>query len=131
MEKEEAIHITIAILQRHLDLWVKKEHEYYYKEAEKRINEKAADFAKKWNFTDQQDLLSKLLLDLTVNYIAKEEKLNGYEENLIPRLEKLTLLADQMGDALDALESEVSMTNPATATNKTTEKCSVATQNVD
>lgn len=131
MEKEEPIHITIAILQRQLDLWVKKEYEYYYREAEKRINEKAADFAKKWNFTDQQDLLSKLLLDLTVNYIAKEEKLNGYEQNLIPRLEKLTLLADQMSDALDALESDESGPTHAAATNETTDTSAATTQNVD
>lgn len=131
MEKEEAIHISIAILQRRLDLWVRKEHEKYYREAEKRINEKAADFAKKWNFSDQQDLLSKILLDLTVNYIAKEEKLNGYEEKLIPKLEKLTLLADQMSDALDALESEASEPSHATAHNNTNETGAETRQNVD
>ena len=100
----EPTHIQIAVLQRSIDLWIKKEHEVYYREAEKRINEKAADFAKKWNFTDQQDLLSKLLIEVTVNYIAKEEKLNGFEEDLLPRLEKLNTLADMMSEALDALQ---------------------------
>ena len=100
----EPTHIQIAVLQRCIDLWIKKEHEVYYREAEKRINEKAADFAKKWNFTDQQDLLSKLLIEVTVNYIAKEEKLNGFEEDLLPRLEKLNTLADMMSEALDALQ---------------------------
>ena len=102
----EPTHIQIAVLQRCIDLWIKKEHEVYYREAEKRINEKAADFAKKWNFTDQQDLLSKLLIEVTVNYIAKEEKLNGYEDDLLPRLEKLNTLADMMSEALDALQEE-------------------------
>ena len=102
--ENEPTHIQIAVLQRCIDLWIKKEHEVYYREAEKRINEKAADFAKKWNFTDQQDLLSKLLIEVTVNYIAKEEKLNGYEDDLLPRLEKLNTLADMMSEALDALQ---------------------------
>ena len=104
--ENEPTHIQIAVLQRCIDLWIKKEHEVYYREAEKRINEKAADFAKKWNFTDQQDLLSKLLIEVTVNYIAKEEKLNGYEGDLLPRLEKLNTLADMMSEALDALQEE-------------------------
>lgn len=123
MEKEEPIHIRLAILQRQIDLWVKKEHEVYYREAEKRINEKATEFAKKWNYIDHQDLLSKLLIELTVNYIAKEEKLNGYEENLIPRIEKLVRLADQMNEALDCLcqEPDTSETTPAEG-KATTEK---------
>ena len=104
--ENEPCHIQISVLQRHIDLWIKKEHEVYYREAEKRINEKAADFAKKWNFTDQQDLLSKLLIEVTVNYIAKEEKLNGYEGDLLPRLEKLNTLADMMSEALDALQED-------------------------
>ncbi|MBR3578749.1 MAG: cell division protein ZapA [Bacteroidales bacterium] len=104
--ENEPTHIQIAVLQRCIDLWIKKEHEVYYREAEKRINEKAADFAKKWNFTDQQDLLSKLLIEVTVNYIAKEEKLNGYEDDLLPRLEKLNTLADMMSEALDALQED-------------------------
>lgn len=103
MENEGLVHISIAVLQRHIDLWIRQEHEVYYREAEKRINEKAKDFARKWNFSDQQDLLSKLLLDQTVNHIAKEEKLNTYEETLIPRMEKLIHLADQMNEALEAL----------------------------
>lgn len=104
--ENEPTHIQIAVLQRCIDLWIKKEHEVYYREAEKRINEKAADFAKKWNFTDQQDLLSKLLIEVTVNYIAKEEKINGYEDDLLPRLEKLNALADMMSEALDALQEQ-------------------------
>ena len=100
----EPIHIQITVLQRHIDLWIKKEHEIYYKKAEQRINEKAADFATKWNITDQQDLLSKLLIEVTVNYIAKEEKLDGYEDDLLPRLEKLNALADMMSEALDAIQ---------------------------
>ena len=105
MENEGLIHIKIAVLQHPIDLWIRQEHEIYYLEAEKRINERARQFAQKWNFSDQQDLLSKLLLEQTVNNIVKEEKLNTYEETLIPRMEKLTRLADQMNEALDALET--------------------------
>lgn len=116
--EEEKIHIKIEVLQRHIDLWIKKEFESYYREAEKRINEKATDFAKRWNYTDHQDLLSKLLLDQTVNYIAKEEKLNSYEENLLPRMERLSRLAELMEQALDALEQEEKeMMEPTSAQN--------------
>ncbi len=113
----EPTHIQIAVLQRCIDLWIKKEHEVYYREAEKRINEKAADFAKKWNFTDQQDLLSKLLIEVTVNYIAKEEKLNGFEEDLLPRLEKLNTLADMMSEALDAIQQAPEKPTPHPSNN--------------
>ena len=113
MKQDEMIHIRMSILQRNIDLWIKKEYEIYYREAEKRINEKAADFAKKWNFTDHQDLLSKLLIEQTVNYIAKEEKLNAYDENLIPRMDRLSTLADEMGQILDQLD-EGSTSQPQT-----------------
>ncbi|MBO4646115.1 MAG: cell division protein ZapA [Bacteroidales bacterium] len=106
METSDIIHINLEILQRNIDLWIKREYESYYREAEKRINEKATAFAQKWNVTDQQDLLSKLLIEITVNYIAKEERLNNYEANLIPQMEKLSLLADKMNEALEALEHE-------------------------
>ena len=125
----EPTHIQIAVLQRCIDLWIKKEHEVYYREAEKRINEKAADFAKKWNFTDQQDLLSKLLIEVTVNYIAKEEKLNGYEDDLLPRLEKLNTLADMMSEAMDALQ-EGTKALPATS-NEVQNIASESIENVD
>ena len=130
MEKEPT-HIQISVLQRHIDLWIRKEHEVYYREAEKRINEKAADFAKKWNFTDQQDLLSKLLIEVTVNYIAKEEKLNGYEGDLLPRLEKLNTLADMMSEALDALQEEIPAPEADSLQNGTQLEAPLATGNVD
>ncbi len=131
MEKEEPIHIQLGILQRKFDLWIKKEHENYYREAEKRINDKAAYFAKRWNVTDQLDLLSKLLIELTVNYIAKEEKLNGYEENLIPKIEKLTRLADQMAAALDCLGLEPTDTDTPTAQESQPEETPELFSNVD
>ena len=72
MEQAERIHIEIEILQKKIDLWIRREHEIYYREAEKRINEKAIHFAQRWTYTDHQDLLSKLLIDVMVNYIAKD-----------------------------------------------------------
>ena len=66
MEQSERIHIEIEILQRKIDLWIRKEHEIYYREAEKRINDRAMRFAQRWTYTDHQDLLSKLLIDVMV-----------------------------------------------------------------
>ncbi len=99
MENGDNIHISINLLQHKIDLWIRKEHEGIYREAEKRINERAANFAKK-NYSDVQDLLTKLLLELTVNYIAKEKRLNAYEENLLPKVEKLNELVDHIDRAL-------------------------------
>ena len=106
MEKTERIHIEIEILQKKIDLWIRREHEIYYREAEKRINEKAINFAQRWTYTDHQDLLSKLLIDVMVNYIAKEERLNTYEEDLIPRMERLAGAAENLNTAVAKLKQE-------------------------
>ena len=106
MEQAERIHIEIEILQKKIDLWIRREHEIYYREAEKRINEKAIHFAQRWTYTDHQDLLSKLLIDVMVNYIAKEERLNTYEEDLIPKMEQLAETAGNLNSAVAKLEQE-------------------------
>ena len=106
MEQNERIHIEIEILQKKIDLWIRKEHEIYYREAEKRINDKAIHFAQRWTYTDHQDLLSKLLIDVMVNYIAKEERLNTYEEDLIPKMERLAETAENLNSAVAKLRHE-------------------------
>lgn len=115
METGENIHISINILQRKIDLWVRKEHEAIYREAEKQINERAANFTKRWNYTDAQDLLSKLLLELTVNYIAKDKRLSAYQEAIIPRMENLSILADKLDQTVDALGSITEQTQEENA----------------
>lgn len=113
METEEnKIHITITIAQRTIEIWVNKEHEYYYREAEKRINEKFLQFAKKWAYTDHQDLLSKILLELMINYIAKEDKLNTYEENMLPQIEHLEELTAELRDSVTTLEKITEVDTP-------------------
>ncbi len=105
METEDnKIHITVTIAQRVIDIRVNKEHEFYYREAEKRINDKFLQFAKKWAYTDHQDLLSKILLELMINYIAKEDKINAYEENLIPQMERLEDLSEEVRKCVAILE---------------------------
>lgn len=104
MGNSDNIHISICLLQHKIDLWIRKEHEGIYREAEKRINERAANFAKK-NYTDIQDLLTKLLLELTVNYIAKEKRLNAYEEKLLPKVEQLNGLVDRLDQAIGEAEA--------------------------
>ena len=106
MEQTERIHIEIEILQKKIDLWIRREHEIYYREAEKRINEKAIHFAQRWTYTDHQDLLSKLLIDVMVNYIAKEERLNTYEEDLIPKMERLAEAAENLNSQVAKLKQE-------------------------
>jgi len=102
--EDNKIHITVTIAQRVLDITINKEHEFYYREAEKRINERFLQFAKKWTYTDHQDLLSKILLELMINYIAKEDKINAYEENMIPQMERLEVLAEDLRKSVAKLE---------------------------
>lgn len=88
--------LGIEILQRRINVTVQKEHAYYYKEAEKKINETLLDFAKRWQYKDQQDLLSKVLLEFVVQLIYKNERLNELSEELIPMMEELDKLANQL-----------------------------------
>lgn len=104
MGADEPIHITITILQNHIDMWVKPEHEVYYREAEKRINDRAEDLINKWGYRDEQDLLSKLLIETTVNYIAQNSQMHSYQETVIPRMETILKLATQIDDQAQNVE---------------------------
>lgn len=91
--EDDKIKIQLEIAQRKINVVIKKEWEYYYREAEKRINESFLNFAKRFNYIDHQDLLSKILIEYTVKQIDTEERLNEYEEDLIPKMEALKTLA--------------------------------------
>jgi len=90
------IKIKITIAQRTVELVIKKEWERYYKEAEMLINERFFNFAKKWTYTDHQDILTKILIDFVVQGIEGEERLQSYEEDLLPKMQELKNLTDQM-----------------------------------
>ena len=62
----------------------------------KRINDSFLTFARRFNYTDHQDLLSKILIEYTVKLIDTEERLNEYEEDLIPKMEALKKLTDTL-----------------------------------
>lgn len=94
--EDDQIKIQIEVAQRKISVVIKKEWEYYYREAEKRINDSFLDFAKKFNYIDHQDLLSKILIDYTVKQIDTEERLNEYEKELIPMMEAMKQLTDTL-----------------------------------
>lgn len=94
--EDDKVKIQLEIAQRKINVVIKKEWEYYYREAEKRINESFLNFAKRFNYIDHQDLLSKILIEYTVKQIDTEERLNEYEEDLIPKMEALKTLADTL-----------------------------------
>jgi len=91
---DNRIKIKIDINQRTFEIDINREGEYYYREAARLINEKILQFAKQWTYTDHQDLLSKILIDFVVKWIENEERLQAYEENLIPKMEELKQLTD-------------------------------------
>lgn len=94
--EESKIKITIQVAQRPMTIVIQKEWEHYFREAEKVINDSFLDFAKKWTYKDQQDLMSMLLVDFVVKWLADEERLKGYEEEIEPMMESLKTLTDKL-----------------------------------
>ena len=88
--------IKLVIAQRAIELVILKEWEEYYRKAEKMINESFFDFAKKWTYTDHQDILTKILINFVVQGIETEERLQAYEEDLMPKMEELKKLTDKI-----------------------------------
>lgn len=92
--EDDKIKIKLAVADRFVEVVINKEWEYYYREAEKVINESFLRFAKNWAYTDHQDLLSKILVDFAVKWVENEERLNDYDEDLVPKMQELNKLAD-------------------------------------
>lgn len=78
-----------------MTITIRKEWEHYFREAEKVINDSFLEFAKKWTYTDQQDLLSKILVDFVVKWLADEERLKGFDEEVVPMMDSLKQLTDK------------------------------------
>ncbi|MBQ3740097.1 MAG: cell division protein ZapA [Bacteroidales bacterium] len=93
--ENDRIKITIQVAQRPMTITIQKEWEHYFREAEKIINDSFLEFAKKWTYTDQQDLLSKILVDFVVKWLADEERLKGFDEEVVPMMESLKELTDK------------------------------------
>ena len=93
--EEENVKVTVKIGQRPLTVIIKKEWEHYFLEAEKVINDSFFDFAKKWQYKDQQDLTNMVLLDFVVKALADKERLKEYDEELIPMMESLKALTEE------------------------------------
>lgn len=94
--EDNRIKITIQVAQRPITMVIQKEWEHYFKEAEQVIDRRFLDFAKKWTYKDQQDLLSMILIDFVVNGLAAEEKLKEYDEEIVPMMESLKSLSDKL-----------------------------------
>ena len=92
--EDDKIKIKLAVADRFVEVVINKEWEYYYREAKKVINESFLRFAKNWAYTDHQDLLSKILVDFAVKWVENEERLNDYDEDLVPKMQELNKLAD-------------------------------------
>ena len=93
--EEENIKVTVTIGQRPLTVIIKKEWEHYFLEAEKVINDSFFEFAKKWQYKDQQDLTNMVLLDFVVKALGDKERLKEYDEELVPMMESLKQLTEE------------------------------------
>ena len=94
--EDGTIIIKITIAQRIIEVKIQREWERYYREAEKIINDSFFNFAKQWAFKDHQDILSKLLIEEVVKNIECNERLQEYEEDLIPKMIELNELTDRI-----------------------------------
>ena len=93
--EEDSIKVTVTIGQRPLTVIIKKEWEHYFLEAEKVINDSFFEFAKKWQYKDQQDLTNMVLLDFVVKALGDKERLREYDEELVPMMESLKQLTEE------------------------------------
>ena len=93
--EDDNIKVTVTIGQNPLTVIIKKEWEHYFREAEKVINDSFFDFAKKWQYKNQQDLTNMVLLDFVVKGLADKERLKEYDEDLIPMMESLKKLTEE------------------------------------
>ena len=93
--EEENVKVTVTIGQKPLTVIIKRDWEHYFREAEKVINESVFDFAKKWQYKDQQDLTNMVLLDFVVKGLADKERLKEYDEELVPMMESLKQLTEE------------------------------------
>ena len=93
--EEDSIKLTVTIGQRPLTVIIKKEWEHYFLEAEKVINDSFFEFAKKWQYKDQQDLTNMVLLDFVVKALGDKERLREYDEELVPMMESLKQLTEE------------------------------------
>ena len=93
--EDENVKVTVKIGQRPLTVIIKKEWEHYFMEAEKVINDSFFEFAKKWQYKDQQDLTNMVLLDFVVKALADKERLREYDEEVVPMMESLKQLTEE------------------------------------
>ena len=93
--EDENVKVTVKIGQRPLTVIIKKEWEHYFLEAEKVINDSFFEFAKKWQYKDQQDLTNMVLLDFVVKALADKERLREYDEEVVPMMESLKQLTEE------------------------------------
>lgn len=91
----EDVKLTLTIAGRPLTVNVRKDAEHYFREAEKMINDSFFDFAKKWQYKDQQDLNNMIMLDFVVRLIANQERLKEYDEEVVPMMESLLKLTEE------------------------------------
>jgi hypothetical protein len=93
---EEKITITIRVAQQPIELTIKPEWEYIYRDVEKTINKSFQEFAKKWQYRDPHDLLAKILVHYVTLWRENEERLSEMEEELIPKMQEMKTLADEL-----------------------------------
>lgn len=93
--EDNRMKITIQIAQRPMTIVIQKEWEHYFREAEKVINDSFLDFAKKWTYKDNQDLMAMILVDFVVKWLADEQRLKEFDEELEPMMESLKTLTDK------------------------------------
>jgi|AntAceMinimDraft_17_1070374.scaffolds.fasta_scaffold02082_2 cell division protein ZapA (FtsZ GTPase activity inhibitor) len=83
--KEEFL-ITLKIADRHYRMTIKRDEEEQYRKAEKQIDEKIKNYAENFAYNDNQDLLSMVVLEETINTIDYKSNTFDKENKMIEKL---------------------------------------------
>lgn len=83
------IPITVNICERPYKLMVKPDDEPLVREAARKINEGLRNYAQNYAFKDNQDLLSMVALQYTLNALKNEKELSYRDRELAGQLQQI------------------------------------------
>ncbi len=91
----DEISISIGVAERSYRLVVKKEHEEFFRKAEKLIDKRMKDYSVSYAYKDKQDLLAMVALEYATSYLQDEQLLTEKEDMFENRLMEINRTLDE------------------------------------
>ncbi len=82
----QTIKITLKIADRHHKMTVERDQEEQYRKAEKQIDKNIKKYAKNFAYKDNQDLLSMVVLEETINNLNYKSNTFDKENKMVEKL---------------------------------------------